>query len=76
MVTKLNLLGVYSNFVEYKNYYIVFFSTDVSGLSPKKGFEIKALEFFEMNNLPKETSSATKRRIQEYLSKSYTNSKW
>ncbi|MEK7149922.1 MAG: NUDIX domain-containing protein [Patescibacteria group bacterium] len=68
ILDNLRIIGTYSNFSEYKKDSIFLIHSDVTGLMPIKGFEIEKLEFFDMENLPDNVSSATKRRIREFLS--------
>lgn len=78
-IEEIKVIGAYSNFVEYKSDHIVLFSCDVSSFIPnKKGYEIEKMEFFKMNNLPIETSPATRRRLEEFISNknNITSGKW
>lgn len=72
----LKILGVYVNNIEYKRDQITLLCADISGESPTKGLEIDELGFFDRKSLPEKTSSATKRRIKEYISGSIMNGDW
>jgi 8-oxo-dGTP pyrophosphatase MutT (NUDIX family) len=61
-------LGVYKNTKEGKNDTVsIFVSEDFKDLGRKKNFEIKESGWFSINDLPENTSSATKKRVSEYL---------
>ncbi|MDP2995458.1 MAG: NUDIX domain-containing protein [Anaerolineales bacterium] len=63
----LELLGVYTNFYDFKNdHVIVFICTDFS-LTGKTDNEIQKFEFFPLTDLPAGIAPGHKRRIQEYL---------
>jgi ADP-ribose pyrophosphatase YjhB (NUDIX family) len=67
VVQDLKLIGVFSNFKEYKSDHIAVFSTGLADLPQlKKGIEIEECGFFDVQNLPERTSPATRRRIEDY----------
>jgi 8-oxo-dGTP pyrophosphatase MutT (NUDIX family) len=63
----LALLGVYSNFYEYKSDHIVVFVCKDFALNGKRDNEIAAWSFFPVGELPLDISPGTRRRIEEYL---------
>jgi 8-oxo-dGTP pyrophosphatase MutT (NUDIX family) len=76
VLENLKVLAEYTNIAEYKKDQITLLFGDISGQNTQKGLEIDELGFFDMNFLPENTSSATKRRINEYLSGTITNGNW
>jgi 8-oxo-dGTP pyrophosphatase MutT (NUDIX family) len=65
---KLNLMGVYTNLQEYKSDHVtVFYCTDFTLAKESYDFEIEAVEFFDVDNLPEEISAGSARRVKEYL---------
>lgn len=66
------LLGIYSNFKEYKNDYIFVFLMKISKEGKLKikpdNFETEKIYLFDLKNLPDKMSPGTERRIQEFLS--------
>lgn len=63
----LHLVGVYTNFYEYKNDHIVVFSCDDFVLTGKIDHEIEGFNFFRFDGMPDGVSPGTLRRIQEYV---------
>jgi ADP-ribose pyrophosphatase YjhB (NUDIX family) len=63
-------LGVYKNTQEGKNDTVTILVAKKWEAGPIKKFnlEISKMQFFKFNNLPEQTSQATRRRIGEYLS--------
>jgi len=72
------VLGLYSNFFEYKSDHIILLHCDVPLLDPVKGLEVKEVAFLNLNNLPDKISPATKRRIEEFIcgKNNITNGNW
>jgi 8-oxo-dGTP pyrophosphatase MutT (NUDIX family) len=70
------ILGVYSSFAEYKSDHIVVFVVTEWKQQVKSHFEIADQEFFAPDDLPQDTSPATKRRITEFLQGSVPDYKW
>lgn len=68
---ELKLFGVYNNFYESKNDHIVIFVCDKFSISGKTDREIESFDYFDINNLPSNISSGTKRRIEEYKNGDY-----
>ncbi len=66
---KLQFFGIYTSFNEGKsNHIVVFYCADFT-LTGETDREIESFKFFEFDNLPKDISPGTKRRICEYLDK-------
>jgi len=64
----LALVGVYSNFYEYKSDHIVVFLCENFTLNGNKtNNEIEAFKFFNIEDLPADISPGSRRRIEEYL---------
>ena len=70
------ILGLYSNFLEYKSDHIILFCAYTTDQTLKKGLEIEKIGFFEITNLPADTSIATKKRIEEFSSGKTNGGKW
>jgi ADP-ribose pyrophosphatase YjhB (NUDIX family) len=70
------LLGTYLNNYESKFDYISVFVIKEFSISAKKHFEIEKITYFDNNNLPKNISPGTKRRINEYLGNKEINYIW
>ena len=64
---ELKLLGIYTNYFDFKSDHVVVFICDDFTLSGKTDKEIEKAEFFLLDNLPATLASGHKRRIQEYL---------
>ena len=61
------LHGIYNNFHEGKRDHIAVFKVENFKLEKNHSFEIEKFDFFELNNLPKDISPGTKRRIDEVI---------
>lgn len=73
----IKLFGVYSNFFENKNDHIAVFICTNFTLQPKKNNEIEKINLFEVDDLPKDISPGSKKRIQEYINEEYPkHGKW
>lgn len=77
-VDDLKLFGVYNSFQENKNDTIVVFQSSKYQAGKSKDSEIKDYGFFDIENLPKNISPGTKRRIEEYILQNDSNNfgKW
>lgn len=64
----IKLFGVYNNFYEYKNDHVVIFLSQNFSITGDTDKEIEAFDYFEIDNLPKNTSPGTRKRIEEYIS--------
>ena len=65
------LFGNYTNHFEYKNdNIIILLSTDFN-VNGNTDDEISEFQYFKFNNLPKDISPGTLRRINEYTEKTY-----
>ena len=63
----LELLGIYTNFLELRTDHIAIFLCKDFILEDKKDWEIEAIKFFPLNNLPKDIAPGIHRRIEDYL---------
>jgi 8-oxo-dGTP pyrophosphatase MutT (NUDIX family) len=64
---RLALLGIYSNFYEFKSDHIVVFLCHDFTLNGKMDNEIEAVRLFKTTELPADISPGSRRRIGEYL---------
>jgi len=65
-IQSLVLFGVYSGIRWIDNDHIAVFIANGFDIGETEGFEIEAIDFYDMNDLPAETARATARRIAEY----------
>lgn len=63
----LRLLGIYTNFLEYKSDHVVVFACEDFTLTGKTDGEIEAWQFFPLGSLPDDLAAGHRRRIGEYL---------
>ena len=63
----MKLLGVYTNFFDYKSDHVVVFVCEDFALSGSTDHEIEKAEFFPLKDLPVSLAAGHRRRIQEYL---------
>lgn len=70
------LLGTYLNTYESKNDYISVFVIYDFDIKTSKHFEIEKKYFFSYENLPKDISPGTRKRIEEYLNKKKIDYNW
>ena len=75
-IGELKILGVYSNFREYKSDHIVLLCADIADQRPTNGLEIDQFEFFDFKALPTDISPATKRRLEEYQTGAVFSGQW
>ena len=66
-VGEMELVGIFTNFIEHKNDHIVVFVSHDFDIHPKTDFEIEQVEFFKLNALPDDMMEGSRRRIEEYL---------
>ncbi|HEX8959411.1 MAG TPA: NUDIX domain-containing protein, partial [Solirubrobacterales bacterium] len=67
-VGNLSLLGIYYSHAEGKHDHVaIFVAHGFSGTPQGQPAEIERLEFFPLGDLPADTSPATRRRVEEYL---------
>lgn len=69
---ELKLLGMYTNYFDYKSDHVVVFICEDFSLSGISDSEIEKIEFFPLDNLPANLASGHKRRIQEYVGNNNT----
>lgn len=75
-VTECKMMGVYSNFSEYKNDTIILYTAEATGKTCVPGWEIKQCAFFPLDKLPQNTSQATLRRLEEYQTGKIIDTAW
>lgn len=62
----LNHFGTYNNFYENKDDTVVIFISKQFSVKGNKNMEIEAYQFFDLDDLPKDVSPGSRRRIEEY----------
>jgi 8-oxo-dGTP pyrophosphatase MutT (NUDIX family) len=73
---ELTLLGVYYSHAEGKHDHVaIFVARGFSGELRAERSEIERLGFFPLDDLPADTSPATRRRVEEYLS-GFLSDRW
>ncbi len=65
-VNDCQLVGIYSNFTEFKNDTIVLFAAQTAETQGLPGWEIAHCSFYPLTALPDDTSPATLRRIDDF----------
>lgn len=65
----LSLMGVYTNFFDFKSDHVVVFSCGDFKLSPQPNREIELCQFFALTALPSDLAPGHRRRVNEYLRK-------
>jgi 8-oxo-dGTP pyrophosphatase MutT (NUDIX family) len=66
-IEQMRFLGIYTNFVNYKNDHIALFASDDFTLTEKRDHEIEHVAFFPMNQLPEKISPGSRRKIEAYI---------
>lgn len=69
-------LGAYSSFQEHKSDHIVLFLVASWTSSRTHSIEISTLQFFNPDQLPSDTSPATRRRIEEFRGRTAPDALW
>jgi len=64
-LSDLSLLGVYTNFFEFKSDHVAVFICQNFRLSPQNSPEIAACQFFPLNQLPADLAAGHQRRVVE-----------
>ncbi len=64
---RLDLCGIFTQYVQHKNDHIVVFLCSEFTLVPEKDFEIEKVEAFPLDALPEDIRPGSRRRIEEYL---------
>jgi ADP-ribose pyrophosphatase YjhB (NUDIX family) len=70
------LFSVYHNDREKRDDYIIFYLVNNFEKKEVRSLEIRAEQWFELENLPADISPATQRRIEEYSGKRVINERW
>src|SRR5262245_34690089 len=65
-IRDIELLGIFSNFVEWKSDHITLFLSENFTMTDKKDSEIAEKKFFPLDGLPKSLGSGHRRRLKEY----------
>ena len=68
-IGKMELVGIFTNFSEFKNDHIVLFKSEDFTVYPKTDIEIEHADYFNMKDLPADTTAGSQRRIEDYLQK-------
>ena len=66
----------YNNFQKRDDYVVLYICDDFVENDTKSWLEIKEKKWFRLNNLPKDITPSTKRRIEEYLELRDMSDKW
>lgn len=75
-VNDCRLIGVYSNFTEFKNDTIVLFAAETTETKCLPGWEIAKCGFFPLDALPADTSPATLRRLEDFKKGIIIDGRW
>ena len=73
---KPELFGVYHSSQEKRDDYVAFYIVKKFDMTESRSPEIADRQWFSLNNLPEETTPATKRRVEEYLGTREKSDKW
>ena len=66
-INQIRFLGVYTNFVNYKNDHISLFVSDDFTLKEKRDHEIEQVALFPIQQLPEKLSPGSQRKIEAYI---------
>lgn len=66
-IKQLEQRGAYTHFYAYRNDHVILFITKDFELSGKMDLEIDQVAFFPLDDLPKDISPGSRRRIEEYV---------
>ena len=66
-VEPIRLIGIFSNFTQYKSDHIALFHVNSFEMSPSASGEIAEFGFFSASELPEGTTAGTRRRIDEFF---------
>ena len=75
-VNDCRLVGIYSNFTEFKSDTIVLFSAETTESKCSPGWEIANCGFYPLDALPADTSPATLRRIEDFKKGAIVDARW
>lgn len=76
LLEKPELFGIYHSNREKRDDYIAFYTVKKFNLTENFSPEIADKQWFPLNNMPKEATPATKRRVEEYLGTREKSDKW
>lgn len=65
-VWEMELVGIFTHFVEHKNDHIVVFISNDFEIEPRHDFEIERVEFFQLDALPHDIKEGSKKQIEAY----------
>jgi 8-oxo-dGTP pyrophosphatase MutT (NUDIX family) len=63
-------LGIYTDFVDFKNDHIGLFLTREFSLQDRRNLEISQVAFFSCNELPRDINPGSRRRIEAFINES------
>ena len=66
-INQIRFLGIYTNFVNYKNDHISLFVSDDFTLKEKRDHEIEQVAIFPIQQLPQKLSPGSQRKIEAYI---------
>lgn len=69
-INQIRFLGIYTNFVDYKNDHISLFLSDDFTLKDKSDHEIEQVALFPIKQLPEKLSPGNRRKIEAYINES------
>lgn len=73
---KPKLINVYHSLNRGKDDYVFFYCVEAFNESTFSSFEIEEARWFSLDNLPKDITPATKRRIEEYMGTRKITDQW
>ncbi len=75
-IKHIELFGVYTNYYEYKFDLIVVFHINEFEIYKTTNIEIEDFRYFSQDNIPKNTSRGTRRRLNEYYNNFTKDNVW
>ncbi len=73
---RVELLGTYGSFFEYKSDFVSVFIVKLFDMAPSQNAEIEKWAFFALDQIPESASAGTKKRVREYLGSKTIDFKW
>lgn len=70
------LMNIYYNNTNKREDYVIFYVAKHFSIRHTSSPEIAELSWFKLNDLPEDTSPATRRRIEEYLNNRVVSERW
>lgn len=65
-IGKLDLVGIFTQFLNYKNDHIILYKSKDFSITTKSDFEIEKVEFFDIDSLPEDMMPGNRQRIMDY----------